>query len=498
MASWIHQSILTVAGVESVNWAINLVFLFGVILLWATYRMWKKAEEKNADLEQILESISPDVLLVVTPDRVISMCSNSAYHMFGQYPERIVGSPVEGILTFYEDDPDKKGARPPDIFSRGNYLVRQAYSKAFDGSQIFLEVIAGPMAGGGGAVLLLRNVTERETARLRMQSSELASGQIVRMSADGIVMVKNGMVTLINPAAEALLGRKSEEVIGQPFGYPLSTALEREIAIPRPDGKVTVAAMRTVEIRWKGETVFLSTLRDITERKSAEIIKEELVNSVTDELRAVEAVRDAIHPLLEQLTGAMSEAQKRVAASVREKIQRVNQFAFKLQALQSGPRKIAIGQNPVQIGTITGQLPALFQEQLKKKGMELKITLAQAELSVKGDGDKLAQVFIALLGNSVHFAESGPVELSATGRGETVEFRIEDSGEVFSPEDIPLVFGRDSRVFVQKKQDRRGPEMGLLIARDILEAHGGKVWVETIQGNRTRFNFTLPRFTQKP
>ena len=493
MAEWLNQTIQTAAGQESVNWAINLIFLFGVILLWITYRLWKNAEEKRSDLEAILESISPDVLLVVSPDHTIDICSNSALHMLGREPESLVGTRMDEILSFYEDDPERKTANQPDIFARGSYQLRQAMARAHDGNRIFLEVIAGPMKGGLGVVLLLRDVTERETARIKLQASEIASGQIVKMSADGIVIVKNGLVALVNPAAELIFGRKSEEMVGQNFSYPLSTTQEREVAIPHNDGKVLVVAMRTVELKWKGENAFLATMRDITERKTTELMREEFVSTVTDEFKVVEEIRDGYIPLLEQVTGSLTPGQSRVADTLRERILKLAGFSAKLNTLQGGTRKITIKRSPVRVKMIIEHAVMPFTAQLENKSMELRVKLSQADLGIMGDGDKMTQAITTIIGNSIRFASISPIDVSASGKGETVEFTIEDTGEVFSPHDLPLVFGRDSRVFMQKIPDRRGPSVEMLVVRDILEAHGGKIWVETIQDNRTRFSITLPR-----
>ena len=74
----------------------------------------------------------------------------------------------------------------------------------------------------------------------------------------------------VNPAAESLFGRKAEKLLGEPFGFPVVTGETTEIDIVRRGGETATAEMRVVETMWEGETAYLASLHDITERKRAE------------------------------------------------------------------------------------------------------------------------------------------------------------------------------------------------------------------------------------
>ena len=114
---------------------------------------------------------------------------------------------------------------------------------------------------------LEQEITERVRAEKALRESEARYRGLIEGDADGTIIVDgNGMVRLVNPAAEDLLGYKAEELLGELFGFPVMAGRTTELNIVRRGGGTAVAEMRVVETEWKGETAYLASLRDITER----------------------------------------------------------------------------------------------------------------------------------------------------------------------------------------------------------------------------------------
>ena len=115
----------------------------------------------------------------------------------------------------------------------------------------------------------LRRAMEQQTQKL--QANEARLRKIIGQNADGIVVLdKENIVRFVNPAAEALLGRKSEELVDTLFGHPMVMGKTQEIDIPRSTGETVIAEIRVVETEWDGESACLASLRDVTERKDIE------------------------------------------------------------------------------------------------------------------------------------------------------------------------------------------------------------------------------------
>jgi signal transduction histidine kinase len=111
------------------------------------------------------------------------------------------------------------------------------------------------------------------------------------------------------------------------------------------------------------------------------------------------------------------------------------------------------------------------------------------------DQHRLLQVLENLIGNAIKFTPvGGRITISAIPRERDVLFRVNDTGYGISPDDLPHVFDR----FWQARRGRDGAGLGLPIARGIIAAHGGQIWVESALGRGTTFSFTVPRADAMP
>jgi signal transduction histidine kinase len=124
------------------------------------------------------------------------------------------------------------------------------------------------------------------------------------------------------------------------------------------------------------------------------------------------------------------------------------------------------------------------------KSVELTADLQQPGLSVSADRERVLQVLTNLVGNAIKFAfEGGKVEVSARPAGNDVRFSVVDTGPGIAPAHLPHVF---DRFWKAETGSKRGTGLGLYIAKSIVEAHGGRIWVESQLGQGAKFHFTLP------
>jgi signal transduction histidine kinase len=106
------------------------------------------------------------------------------------------------------------------------------------------------------------------------------------------------------------------------------------------------------------------------------------------------------------------------------------------------------------------------------------------------DADKLLRVFANLLDNAVKFtASSGHITLAAEATTGGVRFSVANTGKALTDEERAAMF----QLFWQGRRDARGAGLGLSICRSIVEAHGGTIWAEPVEGKRVRVCFVLPR-----
>jgi signal transduction histidine kinase/DNA-binding response OmpR family regulator len=118
---------------------------------------------------------------------------------------------------------------------------------------------------------VIRHTIERNRHGRRLQAIQSGLNALIANNADAIVVVSlHGVIRFVNPAAEVMFGRELESLIGTPFGCPIAGAGRTEVDILRPGGPAAIAEMHLALCEWGDETVYLATLRDISERKAAE------------------------------------------------------------------------------------------------------------------------------------------------------------------------------------------------------------------------------------
>ncbi|MFC1667912.1 ATP-binding protein [Chlamydiota bacterium] len=140
---------------------INSSFLILLSTLWVTYRSWKSAYIKQTELENIIDSISPDLLLVINSDRDITVCTNSVKRLFGYTVSEVIGQKTD-LLYFDRRTLTKRPHEIYDILEKDGFHIGFATGKKKTGDTFPLEIVTGNLSGRNGAVLLLRDVSERK------------------------------------------------------------------------------------------------------------------------------------------------------------------------------------------------------------------------------------------------------------------------------------------------------------------------------------------------
>ena len=126
-----------------------------------------------------------------------------------------------------------------------------------------------------------------------------------------------------------------------------------------------------------------------------------------------------------------------------------------------------------------------------RSSLELRVEVDPEVADVRGDWNRLLQVFENLIGNAIKFTPAGGrVTVGVTSTDEDVVFRVADTGSGIPSEHLPRVF---DRFWQATREGRQGAGLGLPISRGIVEAHGGRIWVESKAGSGSTFFFTIPR-----
>lgn len=142
----------------------------------------------------------------------------------------------------------------------------------------------------------------------------------------------------------------------------------------------------------------------------------------------------------------------------------------------------------IAVGDLVDEVVQSLRPEAELKGLRLSRSVPDLP-RVRADRDRVLQVLHNLVGNALKFTEQGEVEVSMRADGDCLTCTVRDTGPGIPEHHAPRLF---ERYWQANRRDRRGAGLGLPIAKGIIEAHGGRIWVESVAGSGSTFYFTLP------
>jgi two-component system OmpR family sensor kinase len=227
----------------------------------------------------------------------------------------------------------------------------------------------------------------------------------------------------------------------------------------------------------------------------------DFVANVSHELKTpLTSIRGFADAIVDGAAQGQAE-QQRAAGVIRDEALRMTRMVeqlLDLSRIESG--QVAMAHNPVQVDELLRGCVERLSLAAQEKGVLLACDCAPVP-PLLGDGDRLAQVLTNLLDNALQHTPAGGkvtasaqviAETSTVGAPRFVEVAVTDTGEGIPAAELERVFERFYQVDKSRARTRGGAGLGLAIARSIVEAHGGRIWAESVVGLGTRFVVRLP------
>jgi signal transduction histidine kinase len=224
-------------------------------------------------------------------------------------------------------------------------------------------------------------------------------------------------------------------------------------------------------------------------------MKAEFISIATHELKTPINVIGGYAELVEEgLYGPVSLDQRNALHAIREQSQVLTRLVNQLldiSRLEAGGLELQMGS--VHVEELLESLERSFGILARQKNIVMYVEVDKTvPRSIQGDADRLRdQVLGNLLSNALKFTgENGRVAVRAWGNGDTLELEVTDSGVGIPKEKVPFVFDKFYQIGQQART--KGAGLGLAIAREVVEAHGGRIWVESTPNVGTTFRVSLP------
>lgn len=393
----------------------------------------------------------------------------------------------------------------------------------------FCVPLADGRTGVGGYA---RDITDQKKALDALRQSEEEFRGIFENAPVGIYRTtKEGRILMANDYLLRMLGYDNFEELasrnleeeGYEPGYSRSKFLETiendgkisglESAWKTRNGKTIVVAesARIVTDKKGNIKYYEGMVVDITEQKAAELkIRESEAN-----LRELNATKDKFfsiiaHDLKNPFNGILgfsdlllTEARYIDVSEIETYARIINESANQalqllnnlLQWARAQQGKIAFKPRNILLAEIANSVIAISANAILQKQIKV-VNMIPQELIISADADMLKTVMLNLLTNAVKFSQNGgTIVINLANAGDEIQVKVKDNGIGISKENIEKLFRIDSGFTMRGTNNEKGTGLGLILCKEFIERHGGRIWVESEEEKGSTFIFTIPEQT---
>lgn len=355
----------------------------------------------------------------------------------------------------------------------------------------------------------LEQIVEERTADLRQSNAKLEG--VFNYCADGIVIInEDGIIEQVNPACESLIGLVGSKLVMSSiddFLFSKKTFISkelhklddrelllREFYIKNPLSNIEIPVeISFARINPDDEFKrFVGVIRDVTEQKKSDKLRDDFIATLTHDLRTpLLAAIQTLTFFLDGALGELDEKQKLLLSTMQKSnedlLGLVNAL---LEVYKYDADKLTLTKTNFNIYNLVEQVYNELLPLAQKKSIDFEINCTNKKIEINADRSEIRRVICNLCGNAINYTqEKGKVVITLKCEDKDLIFSVSDNGSGIPQEDIPNMFQRFSQGTSKKRSTGTG--LGLYLSRQIIESHGGKIWLESSLNKGSEFSFLL-------
>jgi two-component system, OmpR family, phosphate regulon sensor histidine kinase PhoR len=349
----------------------------------------------------------------------------------------------------------------------------------------------------------IRTLTEERNLSRAILGS-MVEGVAVVDGSERLVFANPGFAEILGLDAPPHSGGPLLEVVRQ---TELIEAVRRVLkGEPRVEAEIVTGTLRqhffaatVASVRAAETSGAIVVLHDITALRKLERVRRDFVANVSHELRTpLTAIQGFAETLL---AGALDDPQNRVRfleiiLEHSRRLARLTEDLLKLSQMDAERLELEIRRLSVQ--QFIESCIQTTQRSAAEKNLRMAVNLPENLPDVAADRTRLAEVLQNLLDNAIQYTPpGGQITVTASADGDKVTFTVSDTGIGIPQVDQPRIFERFYRVDAARSREVGGTGLGLSIAKHLVEAHGGRIWLDSEVGHGSQFHFTVPIFDKE-
>ncbi|MBK3496794.1 cell wall metabolism sensor histidine kinase WalK [Viridibacillus sp. YIM B01967] len=360
----------------------------------------------------------------------------------------------------------------------------------------------------GQLAIAFNHLTNRlQEAQSTTEGERRKLASVLANMTDGVIATdRKGRIMLINTPAQQLFKGEHDELMGRPLisvlgldeGYTFEDLIHMKDAVnldfSSPDHPYIWRANFSVIQKETGFVNGLITvLHDITEQEKIEMERREFVSNVSHELRTpLTTMRSYLEALADGAWRDENIAPTFLDVTQTETERMIRLVNDLLQLSRMDSREYELNADIVDFNKLFERIIDRF-EMSKSKNVEFQRLISDTACYVELDTDKITQVIDNIISNALKYSpDGGNIRFGVTAQDGILKVMISDDGMGIPKENVDRIFDRFYRVDRARARSMGGTGLGLAISREMIQAHGGKIWAESDEGHGTTIFFTLP------
>jgi PAS domain S-box-containing protein len=484
----------------------------------------KQAEEKIRRLATVVRD-SSDAITIQDFDGRITAWNRGAELMYGYSEAEALLANIERLTAPGKVEEQKEFTRRLMAGEAITAFETQRLTKDGRVLEVWLTVTKLMDDAGKpvGIASTERDITERKRAHAALEQCKRNFQNILQGSPDGMVIVdSNGLIVFANAAAADVFGRPLEQLLGTSFDQPIISGQNTELAVVNPAGKSMVVEMRMIQTLWQENPACLVSLRDVTHRKHNEQqlrlagtelrrVNQNLVtrnaeiqnfyHTLSHELKTpLTSAREFVSIVMDGLAGPLTETQLEYLGIAKESCDQLRRYIndmLDVTRLETG--KLSIEFQVVPLAALVERVVEMLAPAAAGKGISLSCDCQPDLPAVPLDQQRILQALTNLTTNAIKFTPAGgQIRLSlsqAPTDPKCLQVAVRDTGRGIPKDQLDMIFNRLYQVTGddQSAESPRGLGLGLYICQELVQLHGGHIWVESEPGRGSTFTFTIPK-----